>query len=461
VKKLFLRFSAAMILLITGCDLFQNSLADYLREPPAGLRLNALWAEHNSQIFYPLEAPEPGRDTWTIVVTPAAGIGVALHAGVQASSKATVPAPWITPSRSSPVVEGMGYWKYRDNEKKQITVTTAKGVSKIHTVTIIWAKLIDDPGEIRKDLSQDYYLKPGPPIELSNWLPLGAAAAYSSGTAFSGSLRGSGRTIRLHGFEAPSGYVEAQGLFGTIQRAWIEDLHVESSAALSAKAMNAGILAGVADESIIQRVKVSGGINNFYVGSETNVGGITGGLAGKAVIRDSISTANVSGTFRLSIAGTGNAYEHFYIGGITGIQGYSSGGYVFNTRAGGNVIASSPATAGGISGGGGYGPSHAASNSNIKGCVAVMANLDAGGGRADYILGRWGGPTSADSNDQNYRWDNISISQNSPVPPNQRISGVPKTEADLKQRSTYAGLGWDFGPVWKMGAGGYPALIWE
>jgi hypothetical protein len=468
MKKQFCFFPVMLAVFITGCDLFQTSLTDYLRELPADLRLNSLWAEHNSQIFYPLEAPEPGRDTWTIVVTPAksAGIGIALHADVQASSNAAVPAPWLMPARSIPVVEGIqNYWKYRDNEEKQIVVTSANGVSKIHTVTIIWAKLIDDPDEIRKDLSQDYYLKPGPPIDLSpGLLPIGAAAAYSSYTVFSGSLRGNGRTIRIHSFETPSGHAAAQGLFGKIQWAWIEDLHVQLAGTVSTKAKNAGGLAGTATGSIIQRVKVSGGISNSYRGSETNVGGITGSLGDKAIIRNSVSMADVSGSFSFSVSGSGNAYEHFYMGGITGNQVYTSGGYIFNAFAGGKVTASTPATVGGITGGGGYSPNHIAANSNIKGCAAVNPDIDAGKGSADYILGQWDGPATGtvDINSQNYRQENISLSGNvHPVPADQRITGVSKTEADLKQQSTYAGLGWDFNAAWKMGSSGYPALMWE
>jgi hypothetical protein len=463
LKKLFLLFSVIAVLLIGGCDLFQTSLADYLRDFPAELRLDSLRAEHNTQIFYPLEAPEGGRDTFTIVVTPKTGIGIALHAAGDASSTVDLPPPWLVPVRPTLVVEGIqNYWKYRDDEKKQIIVTAANGASKTYTVTIIWAKLIDDPSETRTDLSQDYYLKPGPPIDLpSGWLPIGAAAGYSSYTAFSGSLRGNGRTVRIHGFETPpSAPVANQGLFGEIQRAWIEDLHVQ--AVISTGAVNAGILAGTANESVIQRVKVSGGINNSCLGSEANAGGITGSLAGRAIIRDSISAANVSGTFTLSVSGSGIAYEHFYMGGVTGSENYTTGGYIINAFTGGAVTAFSPATIGGITGGGGYSPGHASSNSDLRGCVAVNSYLNAGEGGADYILGQWGGPTTSDNNNKNYRQNTIPISKNAhPAPLDKRISGAVRTAAELKQRSTYTGLGWDFVSVWKMGSDGYPALIWE
>jgi hypothetical protein len=464
LKKRFLSFFVIVVLFIRGCDLFQTSLADYLRDIPADLRLNSLWAEHDSQVFYPLETPEPNRDTWTIVVTPTRGIGILLHANVQAPSTVIIPASWLIPNRPVAAVENIqSYWKYRDNEEKQIIVTSASGVSKIHTVTIIWAKRIDDPAEIRTDLSQDYYLTPGPPVELSSgWLPIGAAAGYSSYTAFSGSLRGNGRTIRIRTFETPPGTAVNQGLFGKIERAWIEDLSVQSAGTISTRAMNAGILAGTANESVIQRVKVSGGINNSYSGAEVHVGGITGRLAGKAIILNSISAANVSGVFTFSVSGTGSAYEHFYMGGATGSEDYTTGGYIINTFTAGAVDAFIQATIGGITGGGGYGPTHTASNSDVKGCVAVNSRLSAGGGRADYILGQWDGPTTSDNNTRNYRRDNIPLSGNiRPASPTKRITGSPQTEAGLKQQSTYTGLGWDFGSVWKMGPDGYPALIWE
>jgi hypothetical protein len=460
LKKRIFSLSVVLALCVTGCDLFETSLADYLRDFPMELRLDSLQALHNSQIFYPLEAPEPGRDAFTIVVTPKTNIAITLHAAAaDASSTVRLPLPWIIPSNPAPDVEGIQkYWKYRDNEKKQITVSAASGASKTYTVTIVWAKLIDNPTEINGDLSQDYYLQPGPPLELpADWLPIGAAADYTSYTAFSGSLRGNGRTVRIRGFKAPAGYAAEQGFFGTISRAWIEDIHIQLDAAVSTRAKNSGGLVGTATESVIQRVKVSGGIGNGYSGTETNVGGITGSSV-KTVIRNSISTVNVSGTF--SYTGSGNAWEYFYMGGIAGSQ--ASGGYIFNSYAGGTVIAFSPATAGGVSGGGGRSPNHVSPNSNINFCVAVNAKIDASGGRADYILGQWEGPTGGtiDLNAHNHHQDNIVIA-GSPytVTADRRISGVPLTPEKVKTKSTYVSLGWDFNTVWKMNS--YPALIWE
>jgi hypothetical protein len=451
LKKRIFSLPVVVALLVNGCDLFQTSLADYLRDFPAELRLDSLRAVHDAQIFYPLEALEPGRDAFTIMVTPKTGIGIALYASAtDASSTINLPAPWLLPARPTPVVEGIqNYWKYRDNEEKQITVTAASGVSKTYTVTIVWAKLIDDPAEINGDLSQDYYLKPGPPLELSSgWLPIGAAADYASYTAFSGSLRGNGRTLRLRSFRPPSGYATEQGLFGKISQAWIEDLHVQLDGAISAGAKNTGGLAGTADESVIQRVKVSGVIRNTYSGTEANTGGITGSLA-KTLIRNSISAVEVSGT--LSYTGAGNAREHFYMGGITGSQ--VSGGYVFYSYASGTITALSPATVGGISGGGGAG-----SDTNIKGCVTVSPRLNAlSSGRVNYILGQWDGPTMAAHNTGNYYYDQIDKTGTDAAP--YYITGTAKTGGDLRQQSTYVSLGWDFTSVWKMN--GYPALIWE
>jgi hypothetical protein len=455
LKKHIIAFSTAAALLITGCDLFQTSLADYLYEFPKELRLDSLWAEHDSQIFYPLEAIEPGRDTFTIVVTPKMGIAIALHADVaDASSTVSLPTPWNAVTRPAPVVEGIqSYWKYRDDEEKHITVNTASGASKTYTVRIVWAKLIDDPAEINGGLSQDYYLRPGPPIELpADWLPIGVTANYASSTSFLGSLRGNGRTIRIRGFEQPLGYAINQGLFGEIQQAWIEDLHVELDA-VSTNAKNSGGLAGLAAESVIQRVKVSGGINNTYSGAETNVGGITGSLSGKTVIRDSLSTVNVSGSFTYTISG--NAWEHFYMGGITGNQVHTSGGYIFRSYAGGTVIALTPATVGGISGGGGTN-----SNTTVKGCVAMTPRLDAlSSGRVKYILAQWDGPTALVHNAGNYYYDQIDKTGNDATP--HYITGTPKTAGELRQQSTYVSLGWNFTSVWKMNGNGYPALFWE
>jgi hypothetical protein len=460
LKKRFFCFAVVLPLLVTSCDLFEISLPDYLRAIPPELRLDSLWAEHNSKIFYPLEAMEAGRDAFTIVVTPASipGIGIALQAGVHASSSVTLPQPWTISSRPAvPVANMRTYQKYRDNEERQIVVTAANGMTKTYTVTIVWAKLIDDPGEIRSNLFHDYYLRPGPPIQLPpEWLPIGAIGFPGE---FSGSLRGNGRTVRIQSFR-PALYTKDQGLFGKIKDAWIEDIHIETSAPLSARAANVGLLAGSADGSVIRQVKVSGDISNTPTGAKVNVGGIAGILGDKSVVYDSASYVNVSG-----YAGSGVSYSGLYMGGVVGSLESDSGGNIINTYAAGNIIAGSAATVGGIVGGGGYSKNTSLKpESNVTGCVASNPIVDAGGGRADYVLGEWAGPTTGKTIDINSynRHNGNAVLRNSPntVPPEHRITGVSLPDDELKTKAAYTALGWDFDTVWKM-AGGRPALIWE
>ncbi|MDR1506618.1 MAG: hypothetical protein LBI67_05900 [Treponema sp.] len=446
----------ALVLLAAGCDLFQVSLADYLREFPQELRLTDIWATHNGIDFRPLEPFEPGRNSFTIVVTPAAGIGIALQAAANGASTAACPVPWLIPPRSTQQVNSyLSYNSYRSDQTESITVTAANGASMTYAVKIIWAKLITNPDEIRGGLDQDYYLKPGlSPIALpGNWVPVGTAAV-----PFKGSLRGNGTVITMHSI-APVLPVDAgsQGLFGCIEDAVVEDLSIRLDG-VGTNAAHSGGLAGTSSKSLIQRVRVSGALNQAYTGgTSANSGGIAGTLDDKAAIYNCVSTVTVSGSAAALPASS------FYMGGVAGNEVYTSGGYIINTCASGNVTASSPATVGGITGGGGYSPNHATPNSSIEGCVVISGTLDSGGGRVDYILGQWDGPTTGGAinlNDQNYYLYTTGKSGSSEAPGN-RITGTAKTEAELKTQTTYTGLGWAFPAVWKMGASGYPALWWE
>jgi hypothetical protein len=462
-KFWFCFFFALQALLFSACDMFNVSLADYLREFPTELRLQSIYVEYDGKRHIPQEAPEPGRDNFTIFVPPQSpgDTGVAELRPIPADPSTTaLPIIWNAPSRPSVLIEGHQYLAYRPDETKTITLGAANGLSHTYTVNIIWAEPIDHPDQMN-DIEQDYYLKPGPAIVLNDWIPIGTDAAYSTYGPFSGSLRGGGRTLEINNFRnTPSAApVESQGLFALLDEALVEDLHVRLNAASNTKI--GGGIAGIANRSLIRRVKVSGGLSNRLAGSgsgEISVGGIAGTLASGAMIHNSIASAHISG-FVPAAYGSGN----FYIGAAAGRVldahttspfALSPGGYIINTLASGDVITDlkggKTSVAGGIAGGGG-----SASNTDVKGCVVVSGEVNAGaGGFANRILGQWGGGPGAAA-DNYYRSDLVRVGKDPPG----SIQGTPLIHDYLKTWAAYNSLGWDNG-VWKMGLE-YPALLWE
>jgi hypothetical protein len=269
------------------------------------------------------------------------------------------------------------YLGYRPNTTETFTVQ-ASGISKEYTVTVIWAKLIDHPDEMRTDLAEDYYLKPGPPIDVYAWSPIGPGG-------FSGSLRGNGRTIVIHSFLLPlppnNGH---HGLFGVLENALIEDVHVHLNGIVTVNAKYAGAIAGEASGSLIQRVRVSGGLGvniTNVTGTSIDAGGIVGHLSNESLIYNSVSTVNVSA----------NVYSAFggapYIGGINGAI-FSDGGNIVNCYATGTIDGTGHANtrAGGINAGG-----YSAGTLQIRFCVARNDSIKAGpSGNANYVSAQWG-----------------------------------------------------------------------
>jgi hypothetical protein len=445
-KSLSLVLLAWILFLCCGCDLFQVSLADYLEQSPAELRLSDVWIEYNGGQYRPEEAIRD-QNHFTIFVTPFSlddsGTQINLKALPEnPSSKVVVEAPnWYSSGRAlnaqtvfnlslQPAYKNFN--SYRKDTQKTIKVSF-NGITKSYTVRIIWAVPINHPSEITVD--QDYYLKPGPAITLDNWTPIGRP--------FRGSVRGNGRTIKISGFStAPS-----EGLFGELDRAVIEDLTIildDSGGPARANGANIGALAGKATESLIQRIRVSGALyNNYEWGADNNVGGIVGSLDSKAAVYNCISTINIE-------AKSSRALANFFVGGIAG-KVQTAGGLIINCYAAGNIAADTPASLGGIAGGGGA----SAGLTDVNGCVSFSPVLHAqASGRVARILAQWDDPSTAALN---YFQSDLSLSI-SGTSSALNINGTGKTLNELKQQSVYTGLGWDFNAVWNMGSDGFPAL---
>ncbi|MDR1418866.1 MAG: hypothetical protein LBI86_00655 [Treponema sp.] len=477
-------FLAAEALFFSGCNFFQTSLAEYLHDTgttagagqtPPNLRLAELYVTYNGGRYSPVEPLDEIRDTFTIFVPPAslaASGSVPLTAvPAVASSTVTTSGSLFMPLRAVVLIEGKFFTRYRNDRTILITVTTAEGLSKAYTVTAIWAEFITRQEELAAigtdtaKLGQDYYLKPGSLFAVSNWVPIGAAGDYSSGNAFTGSVRGNGSVIQVNSFKnPPSSPVQNQGVFLRLQNAGIEDLHVHlAGGPVNTGALNAGGLAGTAENSFIWRVKVSGIIRNDVTAGSNSVhtGGIAGLLSKGALVADSLSAVEVRSRVSTSA-------EH-YIGGITGWQEAASGGFIFKSCSRGNVIAEgvppadTPGTVGGITGGGGN-----MINTSVMGCVVLAGALRAeiassSPGSVNRILGRWSGPTLSAYNTYNYYNSALDMPGAITGSPSGLggIEGTPRSLSLLQTRTEYEALGWDFTAIWKMGPDSYPVLMWE
>jgi hypothetical protein len=150
------------------------------------------------------------------------------------------------------------------------------------------------------------------------------------------------------------------------------------------------------------------------------------------------------------------------MGGVVGNEVYTTGGFIINTLATGNVWEKSDngSTIGGITGGGGDD-----TNTDIRGCVALNATLDAGNatGRWARILGQWYGTTSLDG--VNFYPSDRAIGTNGVNTATFHINGTGITTASLNSQSPYETMSWVVtGPnaAWGgMGSDGYPKLRWE
>jgi hypothetical protein len=465
MKKIGVCFFALQVLLLAQCDMFHTSLEDYLNEIPKELRIRGLRIRATSPAgsFTPLEALDKARSDYTIVATPGStGYTWAIELEDPSSFCAVMsflapPArPAIPPAMLPAGLTALSLPIYRPNETHILTIQTANGMKKNYTITVIWAKLIDSPSEIGStpaDLAQDYYLRPGPPITLNNgWVPIG----YPATSFFNGSLRGNGRTIIINSFASTT--YDSQGLFGYLNNALIEDLHVRLNSVSAAPRNYAGGIAGHAQSSLIQRVRVSGNlhITTPILSGSFDVGGIAGHLTGEALIYNSVSAVNVS------VAAPSYTHEP-YIGGINGAIDTIAGGNIANCYATGTIDGTGHANtrAGGISGGGGN-----LGTLKVQNCVARNDNIIGHNDQTNYVSAQWAPGTIMTGN---IYWVGTNITGSPPAPPS--YATVPSyppfpgfggtSTAQLADPATYTGMGWDFITVWKMGSNGLPALRWE
>ena len=324
----------------------------------------------------------------------------------------------------------------------------------------------------------------------------GGIAGYTSGSEINDSF--SAGNISSSGYE--SSY--SGGITGYVNNGTITECY--SAHDISSSSRFSSYSGGIAGYAIGGEISCSSSAGNI-ISNSSNSSAYSGGIAGYA-------TNGISITRSFSASVTGNisssGYNYSYSGGITGyvnsgtitecysardvssssiassmssfeayaysggIAGYASGSYITNCYSRGNNITSSAATyysssysySGGIAG---Y-----AYNTRIYDSAAAASAITArtGAGRiAGYINT---GNSAAISN--NFALSTMIAAGSAALNTGASYHGVNKTDAQLKQQSTYSntingdglgGLGWKFGTndanPWKMPSGGYPIFYWQ
>ena len=155
-------------------------------------------------------------------------------------------------------------------------------------------------------------------------------------------------------------------------------------------------------------------------------GGIAGGVSGSAEIKASYTTGKVTAEIKGSAAGPTNAApEGAYAGGIAGAI-YGSG---------------SPAVTGGAALEGGS--------------VAALDTASGGSLNAYRIAGK---PASAGVLSKNIAYNGLPLTGRTAEDKGPDKQDGEDTAETKPGQAIYAGLGWDFTSVWRMGSGGYPVL---
>jgi hypothetical protein len=177
------------------------------------------------------------------------------------------------------------------------------------------------------------------------------------------------------------------------------------------------------------------------VGAEAYIGGLAGNCSQASIIENSYFNGNIS-----------HSGDTKGVGGITGQNG-SEGSVVRYCYAAGTITNSvAGATVGGI-----VGQNAEYSGNDINSCAALQSAINNSGGTAvnTHRIAGTKGPGAALTN-------NIANSSMTGFTAGARgADTVEGADCDEKPaQSVYAGLGWNFTGVWKMGAD-YPVLQWQ
>lgn len=155
-------------------------------------------------------------------------------------------------------------------------------------------------------------------LNLDDWIPIGTADA-----PFTGRLMGAGRTITVKSFADAALTEQYIGIFGNVEHGRVQDLSIviNITATLSNKSVETkhrvGALAGHALYSEFSGINVSGSFNLVKHDLGDIIAGGIIGVMERSVIRDSVSTANLTGN------SDGLSLPDVQLGGITASAGLS------------------------------------------------------------------------------------------------------------------------------------------
>lgn len=350
-------------------------------------------------------------------------------------------------SASWRIDEGLDYPKLRDlghyADPQPLALTDLAGSGIEDDPYLITSA--DELNAMRLDIGAHY--------RLTNDIDLSATVAWNSGQGwepvghdmapFTGVLDGAGHVIRNLSINRLGDY--HQGLFAYTYEALIKDLSLENVAILAEK--NSGGLAGIAQDSQIDSVHVSGLIT---AATSYTTEGYTGGLAG----------AIYGGTVNYSSAAVDIRGSSF-TGGLAGLV--SSNSLVRNSYAAGSVSARN--RAGGLVGrltgstltncysqvavsGNDYVGGLVGEPAQCFGCPSPTVNSSYSAGAVSGStsnVGGFSGTSSGYAGSDNY-WDVDTSGQSGAQ---DMASG--RTTAQMQQQATYAG--------WSFGAGGNWQII--
>ena len=99
----------------------------------------------------------------------------------------------------------------------------------------------------------------------------------------------------------------------------------------------------------------------------------------------------------------------------------------------------------------------------ITACVALNPSLNAAQG--NYIQRVVGRPTTTSTGDgrsNNHAWSGMTVTTGGVYTPDKGVNATDGADCAQKpNQAFYENIGWDFVNVWKMGADGYPKLMWQ
>jgi hypothetical protein len=194
-------------------------------------------------------------------------------------------------------------------------------------------------------------------------------------------------------------------------------------------------------------------INSANTYPNLYTGGLVGSISAGGTVRNSYAACGIEINTTITI----DMSKYVYSGGVAGGY-YNENGAVENCYAAGSlqvVINGTPQASDRIQTGGISGSSNSVSSS-----AALLNAITSSAGTHSRIV-----PVGTRSN--NIAFNNMFINgvtlPDAASAPQNDVNGLGKTAAQLASQSAYAGLGWDFSNVWKMGppAYPYPVLQWQ